>query len=378
MAKVFALVQGLVDNSAHEDEIEHLIHSPWANEIFISVAFVRETGVSKIESALLTRNDITKILVGISNGITSKQALAKLLDVGVTIYVIDMGIQTSLFHPKLYAAIGTHQAATIVGSANLTSSGLGHNIEVSSKVELDLTEYYDNQYLSELIEPFRYLIDQHPQNVFQITTKNQLDELVSQGRLEDERFKKNAPIKGISSGNQSVIVPALPVHSGATSANIQPAHIQPTDSPYVIGWVWSKTLTNRDLGNPANSESNTHATAILGYSQGALRGRIDQLTYFRHVIFSELNWTPDAELKKSHLHRANANFELIINGIFKGTFNLQLTHDSNIKATTTSQSNIVTSMKWGRAISIIRNSNLIGRTINLYNLGGNTYQLEII
>lgn len=382
MAKVSALTQGLAQNHDHEYAINRLIDAPWVKDLFISVAFVVEAGVSKIEAALQRRNNIAQVFVGISNGITSKQALAKLLAIGIQPYVIDMGTQASLFHPKLYAAIGDRRATVITGSANLTGRGLSDNVEVSSKIELDLTEHDDSQYVSELINPFRNLIGQHPLNVFRITAGSQLDDLLNDGRLEDESVKKKGRVTSSRSPNgKSVVIPSLPLQPGHPRTNTQPPYIQPAgthaQASSAIGWVWSKELSNRDLGNPRGG-SNTHATAILGFSQGSLRGQINQLTYFRNVIFSGLNWTPDPVPSKSHLHRANADFELVINGIFQGVFNLELTHDSNTQATTTSQSNIVTSMKWGPAMRIVKNPNLIGRIVNLYDLGSNNYQLEII
>ncbi|UAA39061.1 phospholipase D family protein [Paraneptunicella aestuarii] len=382
MAKVFALTQGLAPNHDHEYAINNLIDSPWANDLFISVAFVKEAGVSKIEAALHRQNNIAQVFVGISNGITSKQALAKLLAIGVHPYVIDMGTQASLFHPKLYAAIGDQQATVIVGSANLTGRGLSGNVEVSTKVELDLTEHDDSQYVSTLVDPFRALIGQYPLNVFQITTGNQLDDLVSEGRLEDESVKKGASVTGTKSpGGRSVAIPSLPIHRRKPQALPQLLPVQVAPNPQnpqvapVTGLVWaSKELTERDLNIPTGS--NTNATGSM-YLKKGLFGGIDQRHYFKDIVFAGLTWTPDARLSKRHLLRATANFEIIINGISNGYYNLRLTHNSKTDTPTYKENNSMTQIHWGTAKAIIAQRGLLGKHMALYYLGDSNYQIEI-
>lgn len=383
MAKVSALTQGLAPNHDHEDAINSLIGSSWAKEIFISVAFVREAGVSKIERALKSQADIAQIFVGISNGITSTQALAKLLAIGVHPYAIDMGTQASIFHPKLYAAIGDQQAVVIVGSANLTASGLSANVEVSSKVELDLTEHCDGQYVSTLTEPFRALIGQHPMNVFQITAEKQLGILVNEGRLEDESIKKSAIITGTKSpGGQSVATPALPIHRKKPKDVSQSVFVQTAQSkqnnPQTnpgLGLVWSsKELTERDLSIPTGR--NTNPTGSMYLKKGLFEG-IDQRHYFKDDVFSGITWTPDASPRKRHLLRASANFEIIINGISNGNYNLKLTHNSNTNTRTYAQNNAMTQIHWGEAKTIISKRGLLGKHMAIYHLADGNYQIEI-
>lgn len=383
MAKVSALTQGLAPNHDHEHAINNLIDSPWADDLFISVAFVREAGVAKIETALQRKSNIAQVFVGISNGITSKQALAKLLAIGVQLHVIDMGTQASLFHPKLYAAIGAQQATFIVGSANLTASGLSDNVEVSSKVELDLTNHDDSQYVSTLIDPFRTLIGQHPLNVFQITAGNQLDDLVNEGRLEDESIKKKAPVIGTKTpGGQSVATPALPIHRRKPQAVPQPVPVQVAppnpQNPQAVpaaGLVWSsKELTERDLCIPTGS--NTNPTGSMYLKKGLLDG-IDQRHYFKDNVFVGLTWTPDASPSKKHLLRATATFEIIINGISNGNYDLRLTHNSKTNTKTYAQNNAMTQIHWGNAKSLVAKRGLLGKHMALYHLGGSNYQIEI-
>lgn len=375
MAKVHSIVQGLAPNNDHESEVIKLISSPWAKNIIISVAFVAESGVSKIEKNLINNNKFVTIFAGISNGVTTKQALSRLLKTGIKIYAIDIGTQQFIYHPKIYAAIGDQKALAIVGSANLTSRGLRDNIEISSKLELDLNCTDDKFYIDSIIKPFDKLIKDHPINVFKISSQNEIDDLFNQGRLEDESVIRKAKITGvISSNSKSVSVPTLPTYKRKSSnSKFRSSHIKPVTN-ITSGWLWSKKLSGRDLGNPKPKSQTTNATAELGMSQGSLVRKIDQRTYFRNVVFSNLSWKNNGNNKYS----SNANFEIIISGICWGVYNLKIIHDANYNTKSSKQSNIHTKIKWGPLSSSIKNPNLLNKIINLYYLGSNKYQLEIV
>lgn len=381
MAKVAVLTQGLAPNNDHELAISNLLNISWTTKIFISVAFIRKAGVDKIQKELQAKNTMTEIFVGISNGITSKQALTKLLDIGIHPYVIDMGTQSSIFHPKVYAAIGQDSAAVILGSANLTASGLTDNIEISSLIELDLTIHDDSKYISSLIEPFYLLITEHPKNIFQIKTVTELDNLVDQGRLEDENIRKTAPITGSKNKNgQSIAIPTLFIHRRKAKIKKIPKTLITYPSIDGVaappkGLVWSsKELTKRDLNIFTNS--NTNSTGSMYFKKGLLK-YIDQRHFFKDIIFSNLTWTPDSEKSKQHLLRSTANFEIIINGISNGFFKLRLTHNSKTETKTYRQNNATTQIHWGEAKNIISKKELLGKHMSLYYLSKNNYQIEI-
>jgi HKD family nuclease len=386
MARVFALTQGLVPNHDHEHAVSELLCTPNANDFFISVAFVREGGVSKIEPHLRARSDVIQIFVGIANGITSHQALAKLLDAGIYPFLVDMGTQASIFHPKLYAAIGTMTSQVILGSANLTSSGLSNNIEASSLVELDMTNPNDRQYIADLLNPFRALIGNYPNNIFQVTTKNELDILVSEGRLEDESVKKLAPVVGTKSTNAPpVATPAFPIYRRIPKV-VPPPPVPVAATPPLAhslalpvvsaqGLVWSsKELSERDLSIPTGS--NTNPTGSMYFKKGLLEG-IDQRNYFKEIVFAPLIWSPDPRPNKRHLLRSEADFEIIINGISNGVFTLQLTHNSLTDTPTYRQNNAMTQVHWGYARSTIAQRGLLHKHMSLYHLGGSYYQMTI-
>lgn len=386
MATITALTQGLAPNQDHEGKLKQLLQHQWATSFFISVAFVTSSGVRKIATELTIKSGNTEMFIGISNGITSKQALDSLLAVGILPIVVDMGTQTSIFHPKLYAAIGDDKAQVILGSANLTASGLSGNVELSSLIDLVLSEKGDMSYLSSLLTPFRNLVGVYQQNVFQVSTSKQIDDLLLDGRLEDETVKSSAPLTGVkSSQSLTAPIPALPIHRG-TSKSPKPrnvprvpvpnAHISNTQNLAVpLGLIWSsKPLSERDLNIPTGS--NTNPTGSMYFKKGLLKG-VDHRHYFKDVVFASIIWTPDPQPSKSHLLRAVANFEIVINGISNGTHILDLTHNSLKNTPTYQQNNAMTQVHWGAAKPIIAQRGLLNKHMSLYHLGGNDYQIEI-
>jgi HKD family nuclease len=386
VATIKALTQGLAPNHDHEEKVKQLLQHQWANSFFISVAFVTGSGVGKIAHELAAKNSNVEMFIGISNGITSKQALDSLLAIGVLPIAVDMGTQTNIFHPKLYAAIGNEQAQVILGSANLTASGLNGNVELSSLVDLLLIQQGDADYLNSLLTPFRALISKYPQNVFPITTSKQIDDLLLDGRLEDEATRSSAPTTGAKSSQSSAAaIPALPTHRGASQfpspqsvprVPVPRPHIpSPQNKAVPLGLIWSsKPLSERDLNIPTGS--NTNATGSMYFKKGLLVG-IDQRHYFKDVVFDSLTWVPDTKASKKHLLRAVADFEIIVNGISNGVYSLDLTHNSSTNTKTYRQNNAMTQVHWGAAKPIIAQKGLLNKHMSLYHLGGSSYQMEI-
>lgn len=386
MAIITALTQGLAPNQDHERKVKQLLQHQWAKNFFMSVAFVNDSGVGKIASELAANDGNIEMFIGISNGITSKQALDSLLAIGVLPIAVDMGTQTNIFHPKLYAAIGDEQAQVILGSANLTASGLNGNVELSSLVDLSLSEQGDADYLSSVLTPFRNLFGAYEHNVFQITTSKQINDLLLAGRLEDETLKPSAPVNGVKAAQSSTpAIPALPIYRGATQSpkpqnvprvplpRVHTANTQQQATP--LGLIWSsKPLSERDLSIPTGN--NTNATGSMYFKKGLLLG-IDQRHYFKDVVFASLTWNPDLKPSKKHLLRAVASFEIVVNGISNGTHSLDLTHNSNTNTVTYQQSNAMTQVHWGNAKPIVAQRGLLGKHMSLYHLGGSNYQMEI-
>jgi hypothetical protein len=101
------------------------------------------------------------------------------------------------------------------------------------------------------------------------------------------------------------------------------------------------------------------------FKKGKTAG-IDQRHYFRDTVFSSLKWKRDSRLDTSHLERAEATFNVIIDGKAAGQFKLILTHNTRTDTPSYEQRNSMTSISWGSAKSIIARDNLIGKSASLF------------
>lgn len=127
--------------------------------------------------------------------------------------------------------------------------------------------------------------------------------------------------------------------------------------------IWkSKPLTERDLNIPTGK--NTNLTGSMLWKKGLLKN-IDPRHYFRDVIFKDLIWN-SYNPKKAHLEQSSANFKIMINGIDKGEFELTLNHNTDKSSKAYAQNNSMTNISWGKAKHLIRNKELLGKTLTLY------------
>ncbi|HEY0322807.1 MAG TPA: phospholipase D family protein [Pyrinomonadaceae bacterium] len=131
--------------SAHRfgvEVIKELESGSW-NVFEVGVAWVRRSGMKHILPALrafLHSGGIFRITVGIDIHNTSKEGLEDLLSLGgAEIFVYHDEADTT-FHPKVYLLHDGTMAKLIVGSNNITESGLFVNTEAGLEINAPLTE----------------------------------------------------------------------------------------------------------------------------------------------------------------------------------------------------------------------------------------------
>jgi HKD family nuclease len=109
-----------------------------AEEIFIAVAFLKDSGLKRIETDLknaLERKAKLTIITGLDFYQTEPEALKKLQSLKKSYENCEILIYNQetnkTFHPKLYLFSIKNEHTGIIGSANLTDGGLTRNCELS-------------------------------------------------------------------------------------------------------------------------------------------------------------------------------------------------------------------------------------------------------
>jgi HKD family nuclease len=392
MAKIELLIQAF-ETGDHADALKNILSISNLNRFVASVAFVRKEGVNAIAKEIQAVADRCVFFIGIRNDITSIQAIRRLIELGVQVFAVDTASRATLFHPKMFLGVGAESAFALVGSANMTYSGLHNNVEASTIIDLDPSLKQDTAFIEAFLVSIDQLPSRFPKHVFQIVSECAANSLFEQGRLVDEDVVTTTPTRSfVRKGERDNLKPiSLPRHAiprrkkvtnlsgniavGHHDVSVKEANSSPVApiTEFILIWE-SKALKERDLNIPTGEKTN--ATGSMLWKKGVL-DNVDQRHFFRDEIFSELSWSTDSKLP--HYERAEAEFTLIIKGLNYGNFILKLSHNTNIDSQTYKQGNGMTSVRWGPVSKLIRERDLLHRKMYLYKNGRNPpqYLIEI-
>jgi hypothetical protein len=305
---------------------------------------------------------------------------------------LDTGSRSIIFHPKVFLAKGKMDAAAIIGSANMTFSGLHNNIEAGAILALDLANTDDRAFFDSTLKILDELPARFPDHVFEVMSTAAIDRLFDDGRLVDEDVVV-APtvVSSVRKGDRDklkamkLVRHSAPVRKRRTvkaksaAAAVTPATPVPTPTSasvvqvpeFVLIWE-SRKLTERDLNIP--SGGNTNPTGSMLWKKGAAED-IDQRHFFRDQAFAGLNWKKDKTLP--HYERAEAIFQIVVKGLNYGSFTLKLSHNTKTNTPTYKQMNSMTSLHWGGAMKIVAKRDLLERIMSLYRKEGNPPEFMI-
>lgn len=123
-------------------ELNALLELPSYSAFSFAVAWIRSSGAKRLEKSLrglLGRAGTVRGTVGVDIENTSKEGLEALLSLSAhgdaQFWVYHDENQRTVFHPKIYLLETKTEATLIVGSNNLTESGLYTNTEAGLRVE---------------------------------------------------------------------------------------------------------------------------------------------------------------------------------------------------------------------------------------------------
>src|SRR5208337_4497603 len=117
---------------------------PVWDQLDIAVAWVRASGMDYLSGRFanfLRHGGALSIIVGIDLENTTREGLQALLDLeqyGACETFVYHNEADSVFHPKLYLWRNEEEARLIVGSNNITQSGLYINVEAGLQVDTDV------------------------------------------------------------------------------------------------------------------------------------------------------------------------------------------------------------------------------------------------
>ncbi len=126
----------------HVDQVDDV--DPFWDTLDIAVAWVRASGMAYLSERLanfLRNGGRLSVIVGIDIHNTTREGLQALLDLEqygrceTFVYHNEAG---GVFHPKLYLFRNDEEARLIVGSNNITQSGLYVNVEAGLQVDTDV------------------------------------------------------------------------------------------------------------------------------------------------------------------------------------------------------------------------------------------------
>ncbi|MGO4639875.1 hypothetical protein AB4Z43_15690 [Mesorhizobium sp. 2RAF45] len=386
MATKEFILQGF-SKRTHKDALRELFEVADIKSVLVSVAFASESGVGLIEDKLKPSAKFLTVFAGIRNDITSHQAMMRLLGVkDITLYAVDTGARTIVFHPKLFLVRGDKEARMMIGSANLTLGGLNNNIEAGLVLHFDLANAVDKKVVDAVENELLAMPKDHADNVLHIKDKKTLDDMLTAGRLTDEMaVMPPRPSKSAGGGagaadtipriklrvamlrramRKAKAAPPKQAPAVANPAAAAPA-AAPAPPPSVgveLELVWeSKSLTRRDLTIPIAGR-NTNPSGSINLDKGLLPEEVDHRHYFRDDVFPALTWTAATPT----VDEAFAKFRLVIKGIDYGKYDLRIGHTTSTNTRSYEQHNAMTRLSWGPMGVYVRNTSLIGRNLAMY------------
>ena len=278
------------------------IGSPVYTELEMAVAFATSSGTSRIYGALRAlsaRGAAATAHVGLSNGITSAQAVEQLIQAGVEVFGFETG-GSVLFHPKAYILRSPAQTWISVGSSNLTADGLYRNFEANS-ISVSIGAPDDVAAIAELSQVLLNLRGmQGHSSRLQLTD---LQRLVTTGSLIDEtvtpvpqRIKLKPGVARQGGANQRIQVPAAPPPHPDLGTVRRPraAAAPPAATPATASAIQSRffgmTLSDFDVshrrGVPGTPEVSLPEECVAFFPTVQMQGRRYPDAYF-DVLLNE-------------------------------------------------------------------------------------------
>lgn len=304
----------------------------------------------------------------------SLNRLLKTLEAGKDVSVTVVAFSNALFHPKTFVIRQEGEKfRAYIGSSNLTGAGMGLNVEAG--ISLATEEGDDLSLINSVIESTMAWAQQDEDGIFIIRDSSDVDELVAA-----KIISLHAPRKSRSTTTKTGAGAASPNRGTTHKKNLYPiAPRAPLSVAESTPWKatpgtprsWTKTLSKSDAQQVKGPGS--HKTGNLKLSQA--RHDIDHNTWFREILFDDVEWKTVIRNKNKAYEFATVPFEVTIMGNHMGVKELTVDHGPHRSA---GQGNVPTWLLWGKELlAILEATPLDGRTVTLSRNAEGIYQLTI-
>lgn len=377
-----ATSQNSVGNKLIKFFVDKNFHTFTGISAFASQAGIR--GLSKHIKTAKKHLNIIKIVTGVDQKGTSKEALEELLALNIDAYVFYQPSIT-IFHPKVYLFEGTDKSELIIGSSNLTSQGLFTNVEASLLVSIDNSVEADRKIVEQLKDYFKGIFDFTDPNLKKLNKKIIAD-LVKAKVVPTEAERKAAQDKAEKAERketENIISKIFPKRAiakipsefrGTKKPTTKTATATAAGSAFAKGkLVWTrKKLPSSSVQGGGSGTNPTGGLRLVQDDFISGGSKIDQTSYFKN-LFSKYTWKQVRTTP--YVEAAKVPFEVTIKGVFHGRFDLEVRHKPSGEA---GQHNYTTSISWGAVGNIISKANLTGLRLDLYAPKGKGKPFQIV
>lgn len=314
--------------------------SPVYEKVWVVSAFVRPTAVQEYLAPYIeevkTKGVEINVVVGIDLQSTTAEALREIISLGINAKVFHDTNPSRTFHPKIYLFESKEQAELLIGSNNLTKSGLSTNYEAATRTTYFFPED-ESDYLAAKKSLERYL---NPSGItVQLLTEELVEILVARGKIPTEKEAKEVRQQIQKENKTDKDIPKSPFGSEkskrvevdlSNKTIVEEVKIL-TRSPFRF------TKENLDLHQTVNVKENLKRQQIFcndgvnNYTLNPSGVKSRQARYFVNAVHKDLNANDGTTY--TFVAIAHKNYPLVVVQYADGTINIYWTNKNELAQT---------------------------------------------
>lgn len=316
-------------NAANGTSVARKLMSAFADESFnhfsCLVAFASRAGVAALTPHIInSKNHIEsfRVVVGIDQKGTSREALSELINWEVDAFIY-FTTQRIIFHPKIYIFTGEQNNLIVVGSNNMTTTGLVQNIESSLAIEFSNEDAQGQRLLADIRAYYGPIFNGEDRNLRPLTNAL-IERLVRARRVPNEvqrraQFAKDAVVNNadadldISDLFTNIVIQPLPAgfvvprNIGAPARQQQAVNVVAEEVAAEVSWQFREndTVLVAELSGPTRwAQANFNVRSFVDFF-GATPG---DNNYFITLRYVAENGAVGEEIQSQAVTVASSNY----------------------------------------------------------------------